>query len=78
MADTIVNTPGTRDDTGSNTLGMVAALLIILALIIGGVLFFRSAGGVGIPNTGTDINVTVPNPTDGAGGVDGGTGGITQ
>ncbi len=56
MADTIVNSP-TRDDS-SNALGWIVALIVILAVIVAGFVWARQ--DVGIPNTGTDINVELP------------------
>lgn len=61
MADTIIsNTPRSGDDSGSA--GWVVALVIILAVIIGGVLLYqRGFFSTATPST-TNINVTVPNP----------------
>lgn len=59
MADTIVNTPS-RDD-GSTALGWIVALIVVLAVIVAGFVWARR--DVGIPNTGTNINVEVPAPT---------------
>lgn len=74
MADTYVNTPGTeRSDSAA---GWAIAAVVVVAIIIGAVLLFR--GGLpGVPNTGTDVNVTVPNPTNDSGGT-GGTGGTGE
>lgn len=74
MADTIItNTPdrGTRDDS-SGAVGLVVALIILLAILVAGFVWYRH--GAGIPNTGgggTNINVSVPTP--GGGGATGGT-----
>ncbi len=70
MADTIVTNTPTRDD-GSTALGWVVALIVILAVIVAG--FVWAQRDVGIPNTGTDINVELPT----TGGVDT-TGGLTE
>ncbi|HEY4488536.1 MAG TPA: hypothetical protein VJB97_03385 [Candidatus Paceibacterota bacterium] len=67
MADTIVHTD--RDRTNDSAVGWFVGLIALLALVIGGILWYRSATP-GIPNTGDDINVTIPVPTDG-GGTDG-------
>ncbi len=58
MADTIINTPGTRD-TDANTVGWVLALIVALAVIVAAVFWYRN-GAPAVPNTGTDINITVP------------------
>ncbi len=64
MADTIVTNTPSRDED-STALGWIVALIVILAVIVAG--FVWSQRGVGIPNTGTDINVEVPAvPTGGA------------
>ena len=64
MADTIItNTPGvTRSvDDGSSAIGWVVALLVVLALIVGGVvLYLSSYGGIATPAPSTDINSTLP------------------
>jgi hypothetical protein len=57
MADTIVTNTPTRDDS-STALGWIVALIVILAVIVAGFVWARR--DVGIPNTGTDINVEVP------------------
>lgn len=58
MADTIVNTPERERES---PVAWVFAAVIILALIIAAVFFFRDALPA-VPNTGNDINVTVPAP----------------
>lgn len=62
MADTIIsNTPRSSDDSGSA--GWVVALVIVLAVIIGGVVLYQNGFfGTATPST-TNINVTVPDPT---------------
>ena len=63
MADTIVtNTPGTSDSGA----GWVVALIILIAVVVGGFFmyqrgFFRAAG----PADTNIINVTIPTPTTG-------------
>ena len=71
MADTIItNSPdrGTvAQDNGA--VGLVVAILVVLALIVLGLFFFRH-GAPGVPNTGsTNVNVSLPS----GGGTDGGT-----
>jgi len=72
MADTIVNTPGSSQDSGAAAWAL--AIVVILAVLIGGFFLLRRVNP-GVPNTGdpgTNINVTVPS-TGGTGG-GGGTG----
>ncbi len=59
MADTIVNTPATQE---SGAAGWVVALIILIAVIVGGFLWFRYYGGSPAPAGDTNINVTIPNP----------------
>lgn len=70
MADTIVtNSPG-NSDSGA---GMVVGLILVLLVVVGGIfLYQRGAFRAAAPAGGTNINVTIPNPTAG------GTGGTTQ
>jgi len=62
MADTIVtNTPATSDNSAA---GWIVALVIIIAVIVGGIYFYRHGiFGAATPASTTNINVTVPNPT---------------
>ncbi len=70
MADTIVtNTPGTTSDSAA---GWVVALIVLAAVVIGGLIWYRS--GASLPSGDTNINVSVPTPSAGTGG----TGGATQ
>lgn len=75
MADTIVNTPGQSDSAA----GWAIAAVIVVAIIIGAVLLFRT-GLPGVPDTGgTNINVEVPTTGGSGGGTGGGsTDGMTQ
>jgi hypothetical protein len=61
MADTIVNTPATQD---SGAAGWVVALIVLLAVIAGGFVWYRYYGAPQSPTpastTNTNINVTVP------------------
>jgi hypothetical protein len=67
MADTIItNTPG-QNDSGSG--GWVVAVVILLAVIAGGFIWYRYYRHVPAPST-TNINVTIPTGTA--------TGGATQ
>jgi len=64
MADTIVNTPS--QDSG--TAGWAVAVIILLAVIVGGFLWYRSHGAAAPAQPGANINVTIPAPTSGATG----------
>lgn len=72
MADTIVNTPATQD---SGAAGWVVALIILIAVIVGGFMWYRYYGvpQASAPDT-TNINVIIPTPTTGG---TSGTGGNT-
>ncbi len=63
MADTVINTPSRNDD--SSAIGWIVALIVVLAVIVAGFMWVRR--DVGIPNTGTNVNVEVPTPTTGDG-----------
>ena len=70
MADTIItNSPEGR--SGDGGAGWVVALVIVIAIIVGGVLAYRG-GWFRAPapaeEDGMNINVTIPNPTDQNGG----------
>lgn len=66
MADTIVtNSPGTTDSGA----GWVVALIILVAVIVGGVVMYQRGFFVGQgPVDTTNINVTMPIPTTGGTG----------
>ena len=77
MADTtIVNTP-TRDD--SSAAGWVVALIILVAVILGGIVWYRSYGhpAAAAPTSGASVNVNIPAPTSGGTSGGGSTGGST-
>ncbi len=63
MADTIItNSP---DKNGGDSAGWVVALVVIIALVVGGVLLYQNGffrGSAPAPADNTNINVTVPNP----------------
>ena len=64
MADTIIsNTPRSGDNSGNAA--WIVTLVIVLAVIIGGVVLYQK-GFFGTANpsnpSDTNINVTVPNP----------------
>lgn len=66
MADTIITNergPERERDRGDSGAGWVVALIIIIALAIGGIILYKR--GVFRANTSSDttnVNVTVPNP----------------
>jgi hypothetical protein len=65
MADTIVtNSPAAND--GGAAAGWIVALVIALAVIVGGFVLYRN-GAFGAaapaPAGSTNVNVTIPNPT---------------
>lgn len=61
MADTIVtNAPGTNE---SGAAGWAVALIVLVAVIVGGIVLYRNGTfGASAPTGATNINVTVPNP----------------
>jgi len=62
MADTIITNSPERD--GSGGAGWVVALVIIIAVVVGGiVLYRRGAFRTAAPASNT-INVTIPNPVN--------------
>ncbi|MBI5644895.1 hypothetical protein HY970_02245 [Candidatus Kaiserbacteria bacterium] len=71
MADTIVNTPGANRDEGS-ALGWVVVLIVLLAVIVAAVLWYRNATPAPSGST-SNINVTIPNTGGDGGGSSGGT-----
>lgn len=65
MADTIVNTPGPSNDSGSA--GWFVAVIILIAVILGGFYLYRH--GVGRAPAGTtNINVSLPTGGNSSGG----------
>ena len=65
MADTIVtNSPG-NSDSGA---GMVVGLILVLLVVVGGIFLYQRGAFRGAAPAGTNINVTVPNPTAGGTG----------
>lgn len=65
MADTIVNTPPSNSND-SGAAGWAVALIILLAVIVGGFVWYRYYG---VPQTSASdtntINVTIPAPVTG-------------
>ncbi|OGG52665.1 hypothetical protein A3H16_01085 [Candidatus Kaiserbacteria bacterium RIFCSPLOWO2_12_FULL_53_8] len=66
MADTIVNTPSSND---SGAAGWAVAVIVLLAVVVGGFLWYRYYGGYAAPAPAdnTNINVTLPAPAGGTG-----------
>lgn len=61
MADTIVNTPSSRDDSSAAAMmTWLLAAIVIVAVLAAAFLWYRN-GAPGVPNTGTEINVELPN-----------------
>jgi hypothetical protein len=68
MADTIVNAP--QGDSGAA--GWMVAVVILVAVIVGGFLWYRYYGAPQAAPSDTNINVTIPNPLGGTGESQGG------
>lgn len=67
MADTVItNTPGsTRSaDEGAGAIGWAVGLILVIAAVVAGFIYFRN-NGVPAP-VDTNINVTVPGASGGA------------
>jgi hypothetical protein len=63
MADTIItNTPRSSDDSGGA--GWVVALVIILAITIGGLVLYQKGFFNGNEESTTNINVSIPDIPD--------------
>ncbi len=65
MAETtIVNTPAQSTDSGA---GWAVALIVIIAVLVGGFVWYRYYGPAATPASSdtTNINVTLPTPTAG-------------
>lgn len=74
MADTIITTPS--QDNGAA--GWAVAVITLLAVIVGGVVWYRYHGAEAAPaqSPSTNINVSIPTPTSGgtqSGNTSGGT-----
>lgn len=69
MADTIItNSPEKRERSSDSGAGWVVALIIIIAVVIGGIMLYRrGVFRANTPSDTTNVNVTVPNPLDSSG-----------
>jgi len=75
MADTIITNTPDRSNANDNGAGLVLALIVIVALLVGGYFLYRH-GAPGVPNTGsTNVNVTLPSTGGGSGATGGGAAG---
>lgn len=74
MADTIINTPRASETADSAAAGWAIVLVVLFAVLIAGFFLFRSAAvqNPAVPNTGTDINVTIPDGNSGGNTENGG------
>ncbi len=64
MADTIVtNSPAGNDSASA---GWVVALVIVIAIIVGGIVMYQRGFFKAGPTDTTNINVTLPTPTSGS------------
>ena len=62
MADTIITNSPERND-GDGGAGWVVALVIIIAVVVGGIVLYRRGAFRAAPASST-INVTIPNPVN--------------
>ena len=73
MSETTIDNPSSQD---SGAAGWMVALIVLIAVIVGGFLWYRSYGGSRAASpSSTNINVTIPNPVAGSGS---GAGGANQ
>ena len=62
MADTIITNSPERD--GSGGAGWVVALVIIIAVVVGGIVLYRRGAFRAAAPASNNINVTIPNPVN--------------
>jgi hypothetical protein len=62
MADTIITNSPERD--GSGGAGWVVALVIIIAIVVGGIVLYRRGAFRAAAPASSTINVTIPNPVN--------------
>jgi hypothetical protein len=69
---TIVNNPGpgtTEDSSAGVVIGVVIALLIIVLFFAFALPYIRNSGTTpGVPNTGSDVNIDLPDVNTGGSG----------
>ena len=77
MADTIIERDTSVRDTGDSSAGWAVAIIVLLAVIVFGAVYFYRHGAAAPANSGsTNINVTLP--SGGSGSTGGTSGGTTQ
>ena len=65
MADTIITNTPPRDGGGDSGAGWAVALVIIIAVVVGGIILYRKGAFRAAPaSNDTNINVTLPTPTN--------------
>jgi hypothetical protein len=62
MADTIITNSPEKD--GSGGAGWVVALVIIIAVVVGGIVLYRRGAFRAVAPASSTINVTIPNPVN--------------
>jgi len=62
MADTIITNSPERD--GDSGAGWVVALVIIIAVVVGGIVLYRRGAFRAAAPASNTINVTIPNPVN--------------
>ena len=69
MSETTIVNPSSQD---SGAAGWMVALIVLIAVIVGGFLWYRSYGGSHTAGpSSTNVNVTIPNPVAGGGSAGG-------
>ena len=63
MADTIITNSPERND-GNGGAGWVVALVIIIAVVVGGIVLYRRGAFRAAAPASNTINVTIPNPVN--------------
>ncbi len=64
MADTIITNSPERERDGGSSAGWAVAVIILIAVVVGGILLYRHGMFRSSAPSNTNINVTVPNPLD--------------
>ena len=63
MSETTIVNPSSQD---SGAAGWMVALIVLIAVIVGGFLWYRSYGAHAEAPSSTNVNVTIPNPAAGS------------